>query len=83
MKCPIFPHFTTLYNICNINEKKLLRMKLKGSYLLNSLLMFFIIKSNRFILYIITEENRWLDRHFVNNNSQMANLLLEFVSLFY
>lgn len=58
-------------------------MKLKGSYLLNSLLMFFIIKSNRFILYIITEETRWLDRYFVNNNSQMANLLLEFASLFY
>ena len=58
-------------------------MKLKGSYLLNSLLMFFIIKSNRFILYTITEETRWLDRYFVNNNSQMANLLLEFVSLFY
>lgn len=58
-------------------------MKLKGSYLLNSLLMFFIIKSNRFILYIITEETRWLDKYFVNNNSQMANLLLEFASLFY
>ena len=42
-----------------------------------------IIKSNRFILYTITEETRWLDRYFVNNNSQMANLLLEFVSLFY
>ena len=60
-----------------------MRMKLKGSYLLNSLLMFFIIKSNRFILYIITEETRWLDKYFVNNNSQMANLLLEFASLFY
>lgn len=58
-------------------------MKLKGSYLLNSLLMFFIIKSNRFILYIITEETRWLDKYFVNNNNQMANLLLEFASLFY
>lgn len=58
-------------------------MKLKGSYLLNSLLMFFIIKSNRFILYIISEETRWLDKYFVNNNSQMANLLLEFASLFY
>lgn len=58
-------------------------MKLKGSYLLNSLSMFFIIKSNRFILYIISEETRWLDKYFVNNNSQMANLLLEFASLFY
>ena len=58
-------------------------MKLKGNYLLNSLLMFFIIKSNRFILYIITEETRWHDKYFVNNNSQMANLLLEFASLFY
>lgn len=58
-------------------------MKFKGSYLLNSSLMFFIIKSNRFILYIITEETKWLDKYLVNNNSQMANLLLEFASLFY
>lgn len=58
-------------------------MKFKGSYLLNSSLMSFIIKSNRFILYIITEETKWLDKYLVNNNSQMANLLLEFASLFY